>query len=778
MTWDYSKEPGRHLKKDPLSEFQGVSPLISIITPYYNAGTYFEQTYNCVINQTFPWFEWIIINDGSNVEKDINQLDTLASTDCRIKYFCQINSGAAKARKNGIYKSLSEIIIFLDSDDLIENTFIEYLYWALIKNSDASWAYTDSVGFADQEYPWQKDFSSSVMKKTNILPYAAAIRKSIFMDDMSIYPDETKNLWEDWQLWLRMLAKGMRPVHIKQPLFWYRRHKTGELERINNNNNTKLLLNEKIKQLAKSVPNGITAFEFPIKEKREFITPGKFDFNFDEFAIRKNKNKINILLLLPHVVKGGADKFNLDIARHIDKNKYEINVILTTFNENDEWFQELSENCDSIFVLKNFLSLYDWNGFIHYYIKTRSIDIVWNISSFYGYYISPWLRKEFANLALADYVHADAAYWRNGGYARLSSALQEILDCTVTTNHVTLDIMAKKYGNRKKNCHVSYIGTDADYFNPNVVPFGTVRDMFGIKKESPMVLFLCRISQEKRPFLMLKIAEKLVEKISDIIFLVVGDGDKRSELEAKCEKAGLKKNVLFVGSHEDIRPFYRDSDVFLICSIKEGLASTTFEAMSMGLPIISADVGGQSEIVNEHTGRLIPCLQKEEDYLSTEYNPLEIQNYVDVLYELLTNLPMCKMVGKNNRMLVENKYTILDCVRRFEEYSLNLIESSDCLESRKNIRETLLTIPHLCDEILTLYSSYEKLEQTAKDFWEANQWLRKLLNNKNVFLIQNRKYQDLVYWFLHKTLVGTLCLPILRKIYHYAHDKLKRGSTF
>ena len=40
------------------------NPIISIITPYYNAGKYIEETARSVLNQTFKNFEWIIVDDG------------------------------------------------------------------------------------------------------------------------------------------------------------------------------------------------------------------------------------------------------------------------------------------------------------------------------------------------------------------------------------------------------------------------------------------------------------------------------------------------------------------------------------------------------------------------------------------------------------------------------------------------------------------------------------------------------------------------------------------
>ena len=61
------------------------SPLVSIVTPFYNSGKYINDTAVCVLNQTFPWFEWIIVDDGSKDETSLKILDDLEKKDKRIK---------------------------------------------------------------------------------------------------------------------------------------------------------------------------------------------------------------------------------------------------------------------------------------------------------------------------------------------------------------------------------------------------------------------------------------------------------------------------------------------------------------------------------------------------------------------------------------------------------------------------------------------------------------------------------------------------------------------
>ena len=148
MEFDFQQQPGltlldRNLVRDG-------EPLVSIITPFYNGGKYFEQTFNCVMNQTFPWFEWIIVDDGSTKQDDLAVLDQFALKDPRIRVYHKKNGGISSARTYGIRYSKTEFVLPLDCDDLIEPTFVEVCYWMLQKNPNAAWSYTDSVGFGGQ----------------------------------------------------------------------------------------------------------------------------------------------------------------------------------------------------------------------------------------------------------------------------------------------------------------------------------------------------------------------------------------------------------------------------------------------------------------------------------------------------------------------------------------------------------------------------------------------------------------------------------------------------
>ena len=98
--------------------------LVSIITPMFNAARFVEQTVYSIIHQTYPYWELLIIDDGST--DDGSQIvSSFLHSDTRIRYIYQQNSGTASARNNGIRHANGRYIAFLDADDLWSPTFLE-----------------------------------------------------------------------------------------------------------------------------------------------------------------------------------------------------------------------------------------------------------------------------------------------------------------------------------------------------------------------------------------------------------------------------------------------------------------------------------------------------------------------------------------------------------------------------------------------------------------------------------------------------------------------------
>ncbi len=104
-------------------------PLISVVIPTYNRAQQTIAAIESVLEQTYPNFEIIVVDDGSTDRSDemIQRSVSQRTNDChQVLFFCQRNQGASVARNTGIAKARGEYIAFLDSDDSWDPEKLEY----------------------------------------------------------------------------------------------------------------------------------------------------------------------------------------------------------------------------------------------------------------------------------------------------------------------------------------------------------------------------------------------------------------------------------------------------------------------------------------------------------------------------------------------------------------------------------------------------------------------------------------------------------------------------
>lgn len=87
---------------------------------------------------------------------------------------------------------------------------------------------------------------------------------------------------------------------------------------------------------------------------------------------------------------------------------------------------------------------------------------------------------------------------------------------------------------------------------------------------------------------------------------LVGDGERRKELEELVKSLDLSSNVVFWGIRSDVAAVLHTSDAIVMSSHYEGLSLSSLEGMSVGKPFIASDVDGLRDIVKE-AGLLFPC---------------------------------------------------------------------------------------------------------------------------------------------------------------------------
>lgn len=725
MEFDYSLQPGRVLNKKKVEKC--VKPLVSIITAFYNAGTYFEQTYRSVMNQTFPWFEWVIVNDGSTKEQDVKLLNELAETDFRITIINQENKGVSHARNVGLYHAKTDIIIPLDADDLLEPQYVEYVFWGLYYNPDAAWCYTQSVGFQAEEYVWNFPWNTEQLKTYNYLILTAAIRKKD-MEEVGGYQTEENSYFEDWRFWLDLLGRSKKPVSLGGNLFWYRRLSHGRLSTTRKDEAKEALAEQFIKEAAEHVDLSVQAKEYPLNNTNDpFYMPQAVNLG-DEYVIKQDS--IHLLLIIPWITVGGADQFNLDLAENLSKSGFEISIMTTVRSEN-RWHQRFAKSIRNIFHLPEFLDPAYYLDFISYYIKAKSVDSILVTNSYKGYYMLPWLRKKFPKICIIDYVHMEEWYWKAGGYARISGRMGQFLDQTYVCNGVTREVMIERFERDKDHVKTMHVGVNTDELSPERIAGGYLYSYFSLPRSKQIILFPCRIHPQKRPFLMLEIAELVCSEHADAVFVVAGDGEQLQELQDEIRCRNLQDAVLCTGYSDRMKECYRDAKLTLICSLKEGLSLTAYESCAMGVPVISSDVGGQKDLIDDTVGRLIKCMQDEEcAFDRRRFDRREVEEFAEAILLFLKEEGLYAECSSNCRKKVENAFSTKEMARKMEEEIRTLCSDQELAQKHAEMSNVLHGQGKYAEEFYTSYLMLEEREQAFDELLQMKCELEKEMRRR------------------------------------------------
>ena len=740
--FNYQLYPGRKKEIIEIDKIEEKKPQVTIVTAYFNGDTYIDKTINSVLNQTFPCWEWIIVNDGSTKEESIKKLEEIEKIDKRIKVVHKENSGLAATRDYGakLASPSSKYLFFLDDDDLINKTYLECAYWTLQTNKEAAWAYTDVVNFEGEEFKWIKWFDSEIEKKENLLVATAMIRKKDFLE-VNGYELREKSVNEDWNLWLKLLSKGKRPIRMNFDGFWYRRKlQNSELQRSKENRKRAL---EIIKETGKQIKEEVEAFQYPKQDYKWELIQEECEENVN-YQIKDN-GKINILMIIPWMVTGGADKFNLDLIKRINKNKFNV-IIVTTEPNTNEWRQEFEEQA-IVYDLTTFLDKKYWLAFINNLIKQHRIDIIFNTNSVVGYSMIPYLKAKYPEIPIMDYVHMEEWYNRCGGYSRDSSLVSSCLDKTLVCNKNSEKILVEYFGRKQEEVETVYIGVDEQAFDPQKYEKEKILKEFGIEnnKNKYVVSYICRISEQKRPMLLVEILRALKEKRQDFICLIAGDGPMLEKVKKMLKRHDLLEDVIMLGNVKETGKIYKISDVTINCSIKEGLALTAYESLSMGVPVVTADVGGQAELINKEVGVVVPCIQKETEIMNFNYKEEEINSYVHAIDKVLKNLENYK---SNCRKRIINGFTIDHMIANMEQQFKELLtnKKQDKIENGK----ALAKVTDVCKELIT--KSYVAMEGSYD-------WLCQQVNMKYFGRDVVNNYNDSYDYF--ETPMGKLRLKMI-----------------
>lgn len=577
-------------------------PCVSIITPFYDVGPEFYETARTVQGQSLQQLEWIIVNDGSTHPRSLQILEEFRDSDPRIRVIDhETNKGLSAARNSGFRSARADRCILLDSDDLLEATAAEKWFWFLETHPQFAFVGGLSVGFGARNYLWHHGFQDGEANLTvNYVDHTTMIRTEAF-STVGGFDETILGGLEDWEFWIRSSANGLWGANIFEYLSWYRT-RDSHTDRWENLQHSKI---EEVKETFRHRYPQLWTGEFP---QLSIFDSSPFRVPSDELLEinRLEKAGKRLLLVLPWLVMGGADKFNLDLTDQLTSLGWEI-TLATTLPSDNPWLPKFSRLTPDIFILSNYLPPRDYPRFLHYLIRSRYPDVVMFSSSEFGYQVLPYLRSRFPEIPFVDFCHSTAPGWLDGGYPRLATKYQDLVDLNLVASE-QVGAWMEAEGSEPDKIRVSYIGVDAFFWSPDEEIRTMVRRDLGVKEETPIILYVARLDEGKRPEIFIQVMQELLQEGMNFQAYVIGEGPRLDWLSAQCETAGLRGKVELLGAMETeaVRDLMRGADILFLPSAWEGIALVLYEALATGIPVVASDVGGQRELVNDNCGILVP----------------------------------------------------------------------------------------------------------------------------------------------------------------------------
>lgn len=187
-----------------------------------------------------------------------------------------------------------------------------------------------------------------------------------------------------------------------------------------------------------------------------------------------------------------------------------------------------------------------------------------------------------------------------------------------------------------------------------------LRRELGIPSDAEVLTTLAVLREPKGIQFMIQAMPTVLEARPKAVYLVVGDGAHRTELEEEARRMGVEHKVIFAGMRSDVPRVLAASDIFVLPTLTEALPTVLAEAMACRLPIVASAVGGVPEMVTDgENGRLVQPARPDE--LSR------------ACIELLSNPALCEKMRQCGWEIVNNKFNVEGQVERLKELYRGLI---------------------------------------------------------------------------------------------------------
>ena len=623
-------------------------PLISVIIVCFNYGLFVEEAIASVLAQTaVAHCEVLVVDGGSTDPETVQKMRLLAARPPpRTRVFLREDGRhlVGDNRNYGIERARGRYVACLDADDLLDPRYLEVALYLLERRGyDVVSSTTQCFGLSDDYFglPLAPDLSD--MLAANCVTTAAVYRRDLWAQAGGYHDAGLGDayVFEDWKLWVRIAALGARLTNIQAPLFRYRAHSPQSLSK--QSGRIRDMATQRASVIAYNAdvctPRALADSKY---RRTLFVT---VEGAFDNLGVNE-PCRPTILLSLPFLLIGGAERLLSSVAKHLSSVGFRIIVVTTLdtpseFGDSTSWFEETTAE---IYHLARLLRQEYWEDFIDYVITTKGVDLLFLAGSEFFYDQLPRIRSRHPNLRVVDLLFNTAVHVRSN---RRRAAQIDVHLCE------NVEVYDWLLANGEDQTSVVLIQSGVDttefrpVFRPIVLPL--------------RVGFSGRLAEEKAPLAFVDLAAMLSS--ASVHLLMTGGGPLEALVRQRT--AGLPDAAFsFLGVIDDIKAHLASLDVLVVPSVLDGRPIVVLEALSLGVPVIASRVGALPELIRDgETGFLV--------------HPGDTQAIAQHLQRLANNLDELRALRTNARAFAERELDVAVMNEAYEQTFRGLLRGLD-----------------------------------------------------------------------------------------------------
>jgi glycosyltransferase involved in cell wall biosynthesis len=325
---------------------------------------------------------------------------------------------------------------------------------------------------------------------------------------------------------------------------------------------------------------------------------------------RSSRRRARVVTLIDGLDDGGAEKFALLVAKHLDPERFESTLSVSRWRPSTELDPSTSRTLEQLAESKvGFLPLgrqakidvWVWAR-LERFLRREQVDILH--AHKFGSNVWGTLMGRIARVPV---IVAHEHSWSYEG-----QALRRFLDRQLVARGADR-LVAISREDQRRMVEVEHIDPARTLFIPIGLPTlprvagHDVRAQLGIEPGKPVIGSVALLRPQKAHHVLLRATALLVREWPDIQVLLVGDGPERQALERLARELGVDQAVRFLGYRNDISDVLSALDVAVSCSDFEGSPAAILEYMDAALPVVATAVGGVPDLIEPGVqGLLVP----------------------------------------------------------------------------------------------------------------------------------------------------------------------------